>query len=139
MKILVGIEESEGSKKAVVMAVKLAKGCGGSITGVFVVPPMPNEWKTLGVETGKDCIIPSAVDRVFGDLKKEAEKAQISYDTKIFTDAYPSETLLRLAERDNYDCIVLGRRRKTGMRKLILGSVVETVVRNAPCSVMVAK
>ncbi|NLK00834.1 MAG: universal stress protein [Clostridia bacterium] len=139
MKILVGIEESEGSKKAAQMAVKLAKGCGGTVTGVFVVPPIPSEWKTLGIDPGKDHIDPSALDKVFGVLKKEAEGAGVTYDTRIFTDAYPSETLLRLVERDKYDCLVLGRRRKTGVRKLILGSVVETVVRNAPCSVVVAK
>jgi len=47
--------------------------------------------------------------------------------------------ILRMAEKVRCDLIVLGSHGKTGLRRLLTGSVAEAVLRQAPCPVLVVK
>ncbi len=47
--------------------------------------------------------------------------------------------LVRVAEELRADLIVVGTRGRTGLRRMLLGSVAEAVVRTAPCSVLVVR
>ncbi len=51
----------------------------------------------------------------------------------------PWREITRLAERDRYDLIVLGTHGRTGLDRVLIGSVAEKVVRHAPCPVFVAR
>jgi len=48
----------------------------------------------------------------------------------------PWKTICDVAESGHYDLIVLGTHRRTGLRRLLLGSVTDQVVRHAPCPVL---
>jgi nucleotide-binding universal stress UspA family protein len=48
----------------------------------------------------------------------------------------PAEVLVRLATECDADVLVIGSK---GMHRRVLGSVPNTVTRNAPCSVLVVK
>jgi nucleotide-binding universal stress UspA family protein len=47
--------------------------------------------------------------------------------------------LLEFAERENIDLIVIGSHGRTGLSRLLLGSVAEAVVRRAKCPVLTVK
>jgi len=47
--------------------------------------------------------------------------------------------ILRMAEKVRCDLIVLGSHGRTGLRRLLTGSVAEEVLRRAPCPVLVVK
>ena len=47
----------------------------------------------------------------------------------------PSETILKYAAENNIDLIVMDTHRKQGVR-LLLGSILDEVVRSAPCAVL---
>jgi len=47
--------------------------------------------------------------------------------------------ILRHALREGYDLLVLGTQGRTGMARLLLGSVAERVARGAPCPVLLAR
>lgn len=49
----------------------------------------------------------------------------------------PAYELIAAAEAANADCIVIGSRGQTGLRRLVLGSVARSVLFHAPCSVLV--
>ena len=49
----------------------------------------------------------------------------------------PAGEIIRLAEEEQADMIVLGTHGRTGMTRLLMGSVAEAVVRRAPCPVLV--
>ena len=51
----------------------------------------------------------------------------------------PSSAIVRLAEEENADMIVMGTHGRTGLTRLLMGSVSEAVVRRAPCPVLTYK
>jgi nucleotide-binding universal stress UspA family protein len=51
----------------------------------------------------------------------------------------PAQGLVQLAERDGADVIVVGTRGNGGFKKLLLGSVANSVLHYADCSVLVTK
>lgn len=51
----------------------------------------------------------------------------------------PRETIVDQAAEWGADRIVVGSHGRTGLKRLLLGSVAESVVRHAPCSVEVAR
>jgi nucleotide-binding universal stress UspA family protein len=51
----------------------------------------------------------------------------------------PSEEILRLAESAEVDLIVMGTHGRTGLRRFLMGSVAEEVLRQAVCPVLIVK
>jgi nucleotide-binding universal stress UspA family protein len=51
----------------------------------------------------------------------------------------PVDMILRAAEETDSDVIVMGTHGRTGLGRLLLGSVAESVIRKAPCPVLSAK
>jgi nucleotide-binding universal stress UspA family protein len=49
----------------------------------------------------------------------------------------PASVITHAAERGGHDLIVVGAHGKRGVRRLLLGSVAESTIRHAPCSVLV--
>jgi universal stress protein A len=52
-------------------------------------------------------------------------------------DAVP--TIIEVAARDGYDLVVMGTHGRTGLSQLLMGSVAEKVVRQAPCPVLTVR
>jgi nucleotide-binding universal stress UspA family protein len=51
----------------------------------------------------------------------------------------PAAEIVRLAETEGADMIVMGPHGRTGLRRLLMGSVAEAVVRRAACPVLTVK
>ena len=51
----------------------------------------------------------------------------------------PGSVICDEAERHGYDLIVVGSHGRTGIKRYLLGSVAERVVRHAPCEVLVVR
>jgi nucleotide-binding universal stress UspA family protein len=51
----------------------------------------------------------------------------------------PAAEILRAAREESCDLIVMGTQGRTGLARLIMGSVAETVARQAPCPVLTVK
>jgi len=51
----------------------------------------------------------------------------------------PRQTLLDVAQSERADLIVVGSHGRSGLAKMMLGSVSSHVVTHAPCSVLVVK
>lgn len=54
-------------------------------------------------------------------------------------DGNPAEEIVRFAEDRHCSVIVMGTHGRTGLRRLLLGSIAELVVRRAPCPVLTVK
>lgn len=51
----------------------------------------------------------------------------------------PAAEIVRLAEAEKVDMIVMGTHGRTGLKRLLMGSVAEAIVRRAPCPVLTFK
>jgi nucleotide-binding universal stress UspA family protein len=51
----------------------------------------------------------------------------------------PAASIIQVAEETACDLIVLGTHGRTGLRRVLMGSVAEHVMRSAPCPVLVVK
>ena len=51
----------------------------------------------------------------------------------------PADAIIRLAESEHIDLIVMGTHGRRGLSRLLMGSVAESVVRVAPCPVLTVK
>jgi nucleotide-binding universal stress UspA family protein len=51
----------------------------------------------------------------------------------------PRDAIVRVAEREHADLVIVGSHGRTGLPKLLMGSVASYVVTHAPCPVLVVK
>jgi len=136
-KILVPTDGSEYTKPAIKEAVELAKMSGGEITALYVLDQtvltnMPMDTAVMNVYKTLEKEGQEAVDYVM-NLAKEADvQAKV-----VIKEGTPVKVILE--ESTNYDIIVMGTLGRTGMSKLLMGSVAERVVRAALCPVMVIR
>ncbi len=57
----------------------------------------------------------------------------------VLLDGDPATEIVRFAHDARMDLIVMGTHGRTGLERLLMGSVAEKVMRDAPCSVLVVK
>jgi nucleotide-binding universal stress UspA family protein len=65
-------------------------------------------------------------------------EAGVKADTKVVY-GDPRLEIVELASRNGIDLVVVGSHGRTGISKLLMGSVASSVVSHAPCSVMIVK
>lgn len=138
-KILCPIDFSGGSRDAVRFALDLARQSGASVT-LFHGYAMP-----LSAVGELTAVGPDALQRV--DQETEAslrtwrEEALVP-DVELFTAkgiGSGADTILRHAVDHGFDLVVIGTHGRTGVKRMLLGSVAEGVVRKAPCPVLVVR
>ena len=135
--ILVPTDGSEYTKAAVKKAMELAKLSGGKVTALYVLD------QTILTNMPMD----TAVMNVYNTLEKEGKEA-VDYVRDLGTEEgvevaisvkEGSPVKVILDESANYDIIVMGTLGRTGMSKLLMGSVAERVVRASQCPVLVVR
>jgi nucleotide-binding universal stress UspA family protein len=76
----------------------------------------------------------------FTEIQKNAEQQKVLVKTGVIdTPLSVVGGIVNYSERENADLIVIGTRGRSGLTKLLLGSVASGVVTYAPCPVMVAR
>lgn len=134
-RILVGYDGSEPAKKALIAALELAQAFRGEVLALAVV--RPPEFAELGIEL--EGVLEEAkgpLAEAFRFAQREAARRGVVLRTRSQV-GHPAETLVRVAEEEGFDLIVLGRRGLTPIQRWMLGSVSERVLRYAPSAVMV--
>jgi len=133
-RMLIGYDGSPQSNKAVELAFSLAQCVDATVLVLAVArPPEP----PASVEL--EAVLDDAREHYQEGFKKILEKAR-AYDLEVETDmavGHPGEQIIHRAEKDGIDLIVLGRRGRSMISRMMLGSVSERVLRYAHCPVMV--
>lgn len=135
--ILVPTDGSEYTKFAVKKAMELAKITGGKVTALYVLDQtiltnMPMDTAVMNVYNTLEKEGKEAVDYVRDLGASEGIEVEVSVK-----EGTPVKVILD--ESPNYDLIVMGTLGRTGMSKLLMGSVAERVVRASQCPVMVVR
>ncbi len=143
-KILVPSDFSESSDNALKEAVDIAEKFGSSIVLLHVIS------SDMVQCADHYCLSADLMQQIEEDsirasrqrLEKAVNAIIASRGIEIVFDiqrGVPSETILAEQKRVGADLIVIASHGRTGLKKLLLGSVAEKVVRNAECQVMVVK
>ena len=83
-------------------------------------------------------------DAVLAGVQKQADKLAAAHGKDghplhvELVQGPPASVITHAAERGGHDLIAIGTHGRRGFRRLLLGSVAESVIRHAPCSVLVA-
>jgi nucleotide-binding universal stress UspA family protein len=121
-KILVGVDGSAQSKKALTEAITIAKCFSGSIKAVTVFQQ--------GME--------SKAVQIMTEVK-QLQKEKVEFTASSILGSNPARALQSIAKQENFDLIVVGNRGLGGTASLLLGSVSRQVVTDAVCNVLVVK
>jgi len=137
-KILVPIDFSPHSEKALQWALSLADREDTSIILFHVIPQPPDEWHSQAGPAEK-----KVEDELRAGVERQQKKTGTGKSARIETLAVwggdPSSEICLLAKRQNVDLIVMGTHGRTGLSHILLGSVAEKVVHHAPCSVLTVR
>lgn len=132
-KILVGLDGSACSDKALDQAISMAKICNSSLFAISVVDMYP---ETLAIAPGVEEKMSKKAREIVEKAEAKAAKENISCETIVRTGAQPHELIVKEAKARGIDLIVLGITGKTGLKRLMIGSVAQRVVIHAPCAVL---
>jgi nucleotide-binding universal stress UspA family protein len=137
MKVLVPIDNSEHSRKAVARALELAEKQGASITLMSVTPVASDIM---------DEMRPDIQGKLNAEYQGWLDKAKAEFEAKGVRAAtileeglVPANNIIRRAEDDRFDRIIMGSTGRSGLAKILMGSTAAKVVANAPCEVTIVR
>jgi nucleotide-binding universal stress UspA family protein len=143
-KILVALDGSRESKKALNFALELAEITSAELELLTVVPPVflsSQSIPLLKSEAVAECTreLEAGSKKVLSDAQKEAQKkkSEVKVSARL-EKGVPDEKIVSRAERGKFDMIVMGSRGLDG-RVSALGSVSSRVVEKAYCPVVIVK
>lgn len=139
-RILVPIDFSECSKKALRYGLELAKLHSAAITLLYVVPnPSYGAIEYGGIDyAGLEAQMREDGRKELAVLVTNELRGRVKADAEIRTGSAGVE-IVEVAKQLPADLIVVSTRGRTGLKHILLGSVAEHVVRHAPCPVLVVR
>lgn len=139
-RILVPIDGSEQARVALEHA--LAEHPDASFTGLSVINPLETARTTeMGALSYAEEWYERAEARaesLLDDARQTAAAQDIPFDTAIEV-GRPSREIVRYAEEGDFDHVVIGSHGRTGVSRILLGSVAEAVIRRSPVPVTVVR
>ena len=109
---------------------------------LFVTHIITNPWSDIYGEKVDKAMSPEEAARsIEGIVKDFVEKhaTGVSYDILVKNHEHIYSGIIDYAEERDADLIVMATSGRTGAKRILLGSVAESVVRRAPCSVLVVR
>jgi nucleotide-binding universal stress UspA family protein len=134
-KIVLATDGSKYSAAATARAISFAQSYGGELKVVSVVD-VPAEFYAEAPQAVEDLV--RKAKGFVSDVKKQAEAAGVNAETFV-GEAEASEAITNLAKEQGANMIIIGSHGRTGLRRLLMGSVAEMVIGHAPCPVLVVK
>ena len=138
MKVMVCTDGSEYGDKAVQFAVRLASNYRLDLTLLHVI-----EETTPHEELPDSAVFKPKKEEaqaILSRAKKLADEIsrEVNYHEQIVCGPVSSE-IVRIAELEGFDGIVIGTRGLRGLKRMLLGSVAQDVIQHAHCPVTVVR
>lgn len=136
-RIVLPVDGSDGSARAAVKALSLAKETGADITALYVM-----EFPYL-VSVDLNYSYPDIIEiikkrgnEVLDTVKKQGLRLGVSVKTKL-VEGIPDDQIIKEAKKD--DLIVMGCKGRTALSRILVGSVCEKVLHHSKSPVMVIR
>ena len=136
-KILIATDGSMKNQPAISKGLELAREFGSVIYAIYVIDETPFTSAQAEVLT----------DEIYVKLRDEGENAieqvkrianGVMVETLVLS-GRPAHVITEFAVKNKVDLIVVGSQGKSGLERLLLGSVAENIIRMADCMVLVVK
>lgn len=140
-RILCPIDFSDFSMQALEVAEDIASRYGSELVLVHVVPVIPKLVGHADIFTEgeyENKLIASATARM-ADIVIKLQQKGLEARSTVSLSNDPAMEIMRVAESEKSDLIVIATHGVTGWRRIAFGSVTDKLVRNAECSVLVLR
>ncbi|MDO8250741.1 MAG: universal stress protein [Rhodoferax sp.] len=140
--ILVPIDGSATAHLAVEKAIGLAKVFGSRVTAIFVIDPYPFTGVGTDFAYGQAEYLNAATaeaNAAIKDAKTAFDAAGVSADTSVVEAHAAWRGVVQAAESLQADLIVMGSHGRSGLEKLVLGSVTQAVLSHTRLPVLVVR
>lgn len=141
-RIVVAYDFSELAKRALEQALELCVGAAevhvlsvGTPQGELL--KLPEQEPVLQADASE--LLRMAVGRDVEDYVAAQGPLGLERIAVYASEGHPAEQIVALADEIDADLIVLGTHGRTGLERVMLGSVAEAVIRRAPCGVFVIR
>jgi nucleotide-binding universal stress UspA family protein len=140
-KILSPIDFSDPSHQALDVAVEMASRLGAELLLVHVVPAIPDA-PTVGdvlKEGDYEQKLQKDAATQLAEIAAQCAKKGVAAKSAVGEANDVAMELIRTAEQNAADLIVISTHGMTGWRSMVFGSVTEKVVRDAQCPVLILR
>ena len=136
-RIVLPVDGSDGSARAVKKALSLARETGVDVTALHVMD-IPYLASIDLNYTYPDLleIIKKRGDEVLDEVKKQGSKLGVHVKTKL-VNGIPDDQIIKEAKKD--DLIIMGCKGRTALNRILVGSVCEKVLHHAKSPVMIIR
>ncbi|CAN5871520.1 hypothetical protein BH11MYX2_BH11MYX2_08540 [soil metagenome] len=141
--IVVAYDFSPSAEEAVLRAVEIACRAPQNVLHIVAAIEPRSGLAILPPDGPVDYLYAGRIEKIVGERmtaafagRKSSAEVQFYVHARI---GHPANEILQIAEELGADLIMIGSHGKTGLERLVLGSVSERVVREAKCPVMVAR
>ena len=133
--IVFATDGSKYSEAATNKVIDFAKSYGSEIKAVSVVD-VTEEFMARAPGAVEDLV--KKAKEIVEDVRKKASSEGINAEGIVREgDAY--KVIVNIAKKQEANAIMMGSHGRTGLRRLLMGSVTERVIGNAPCPVLIVK
>jgi nucleotide-binding universal stress UspA family protein len=141
-RILVPVDGSPTSMRAVSSAIAIAKAFDGAVTAIYVIDPYPFAGVGTDFAYGQAQYLSAATAEANDAIKtarEQIELAGVAVKTRVVEEHTPWRGILETASAINADLVVMGSHGRRGLEKLVLGSVAQRVLQHAHLPVLVVR
>jgi len=136
-RLLVASDGSEFSEGAIREALNLAKTCSSKLYVISVaqepdIREFADSYPLAAVEK-----LEKAVREHLESVQERAGKEGVSCEIILGRGPVPSKLIIEEAAKNNVELIIMGRHGRTGLTRIMMGSVTAKVIGDAPCKVMI--
>ncbi|WP_254768644.1 universal stress protein [Salinilacihabitans rarus] len=133
--VLVPTDGSEGTRQAIGHALVVARQFDATVHALSIVPEGP--YGTLEGEE-ESASAEADAERAVSRVADDAARKDLDVRTEVRR-GVPDEEILAYADENDVDVIVMGTHGRTGLDRVLVGSVTERVVRNAEIPVLTVR
>lgn len=139
-RVLIATDGSENAEKAASYGMYLAKAACAEVHALYVISTQ-HAVATRTVKSWSEGLEEYLKDKgrvAIGNVEKMGEEAGVKVKS-VFLKGIPADKILEYARENNIDLIVMGTHGLTGIKKFLIGSIAERVVRHSRVPVMVIR
>ena len=133
-KLLVATDGSKFSKTAVQEAIKIASACSSTLY-VLLVIEINAEVELWDAQSADK--LEKDMKNYLDGIKTRAVREGITCEVILHLGDEPYKYIVSEAKKRKVDVIIMGSHGRTGLTRLMMGSVVSRVIGHAPCKVLV--